>query len=174
MAPTALATDLATALDPARLMARCGWPPDAWQRDVLRSTASRRLLLCCRQSGKSTTTACLALHTALYQPRSLVLLLSPSLRQSAELFKKVADAYRRLAPSVEVEAESVLRLELRNESRIIALPGTESTIIDYSGVDLLVINEAARVHDYLYYTVRPMLAVSGGRLVALSTPFGAR
>ena len=28
--------------------------------------------------------------------------------------------------------------------------------------------------DDLYFAVRPMLAVSGGRLVALSTPFGAR
>ena len=28
--------------------------------------------------------------------------------------------------------------------------------------------------DELYYAVRPMLAVSGGRLVALSTPFGTR
>jgi hypothetical protein len=31
----------------------------------------------------------------------------------------------------------------------------------------------AKSHD-LYYAVRPMLAVSGGRLVALSTPFGKR
>ena len=28
--------------------------------------------------------------------------------------------------------------------------------------------------DSLYYSVRPMLAVSGGRLVCLSTPFGKR
>jgi len=30
------------------------------------------------------------------------------------------------------------------------------------------------VDDALYYSVRPMLAVSKGRLVALSTPFGKR
>ena len=40
-----------------------------------------------------------------------------------------------------------------------------------SGVTLLVIDEAARVPDALYFSVRPMLAVSRGRLVALSTPF---
>ena len=28
--------------------------------------------------------------------------------------------------------------------------------------------------DELYFSARPMLAVSGGRLVALSTPYGAR
>jgi hypothetical protein len=38
----------------------------------------------------------------------------------------------------------------------------------------LIIDEAARVADELYYSVRPMLAVSQGRLLALSTPFGKR
>jgi len=104
----------------------------------------------------------------------LVLLLSPSLRQSQELFKKVVDAYRLLATPAPVLAESALRLELTNGSRIISLPGTEQTIRGYSGVDLLFIDEAARVADELYYSVRPMLAVSGGRLVCLSTPFGKR
>jgi hypothetical protein len=171
---TALATDLACALDPARLMAACGWPPDPWQAQVLRSSAARRLLLCSRQSGKSVTTACLALWTALYEPGALILLLSPSLRQSQELFKKVQDAYRALGYAAPLQAESALRYEMHNGSRIVALPGTEGNIRGYSAVNLLVIDEAARVLDELYYSVRPMLAVSGGRLLALSTPFGKR
>jgi len=36
------------------------------------------------------------------------------------------------------------------------------------------VDEAARVDDALYVAVRPMLAVSRGRLVCLSTPFGKR
>ena len=172
--PLALAHDLALTLDPAVLMQTCGLPPDPWQAALLRSVTPRILLLCCRQSGKSTTTACLALHTALYQPGSLVLLLSPSLRQSQELFRKVLTAYRVLDAAVPAEQESALRLELTNGSRIVSLPGTEATIRGYSGVKLLIIDEAARVPDDLYYSVRPMLAVSGGRLVALSTPFGKR
>ncbi len=39
---------------------------------------------------------------------------------------------------------------------------------------LLVIDEAAKVPAALYMSVRPMLAVSGGRLALLSTPFGTR
>jgi hypothetical protein len=54
------------------------------------------------------------------------------------------------------------------------LPGTEETIVGYSGVRLLIIDEAAKVPDDLYRSVRPMLAVSRGRLVCLSTPFGKR
>jgi hypothetical protein len=169
-----LAHDLALALDPARMMAACGLTPDSWQEALLRSAASRILLLCSRQSGKSSTCALLALHQALYQPGSLILLLSPSLRQSQELFKKVQTLYRVLGATAPLAAESALRYEFVNGSRIVALPGIEANVRGYSGVNLLVIDEAARVLDDLYYSVRPMLAVSGGRLVALSTPFGKR
>lgn len=169
-----LENDLSLGLDPARLMTEAGMPPDPWQRDLLRSNAPRVLLNCCRQSGKSTTTAALALHGALYRPGSLVLMLSPSLRQSGELFRKVLDLRGALGESIPAEAESALRLELANGSRIISLPGKEATVRGYSGVRLLIVDEAARVPDELYFAIRPMLAVSGGRLIALSTPFGRR
>jgi predicted phage terminase large subunit-like protein len=140
---------------------------------VLRSAGPRLLLNCCRQSGKSTITALVALHTAVYAPGSLVLLLSPSLRQSAELFKKALGVYRTIERPVAPAAESALRLELTNGSRLISLPGREGGAIrGFSGVRLLVIDEAAWVSDELYTAVRPMLAVSGGRLIALSTPHG--
>jgi hypothetical protein len=102
-----------------------------------------------------------------------VLLLSPSLRQSQELFRKALDVYRSVG-QIPTESESALRLELQNGSRIVSLPGKEQTVRGFSNVRLLAVDEAARVADDLYYSVRPMLAVSGGRLVALSTPFGAR
>ncbi len=169
-----VASDLAIALDPALMMTRAGLPPDPWQADLLRSQAKQALLLCTRQAGKSTVTAALALHEAMYHAPSLVLLLSPSLRQSGELFRKVADYYRLFSGAAPADSETVLRLELTNGSRIISLPGKESTIRGYSGVSLLIVDEASRVSDDLYFSVRPMLAVSGGRLIGLSTPFGKR
>src|SRR5690606_6279577 len=75
---------------------------------------------------------------------------------------------------VAVSRLSALQVEFVNGSRIVALPGSEKTVRGYSGVDLLVIDEAARVLDELYYAVRPMLAVSGGEIIALSTPWGKR
>jgi hypothetical protein len=101
-------------------------------------------------------------------------LLSPSLRQSQELFRKVLDVYRTLDAAIAPENESTLRLELSNGSRIVSLPGKEETIRGFSGANLIVIDEASRVADSLYYSVRPMLAVSGGRLVCMTTPFGKR
>jgi hypothetical protein len=110
----------------------------------------------------------------LFGPPALVLVLSPSQRQSGELFRKVLDLFGALERPMGVTAESALRLELANGSRVVALPGDEKNIRCFSGVALLVIDEAARVADALYYAVRPMLAVSQGQLVALSTPFGKR
>jgi hypothetical protein len=141
----------------------------------MRSAASRILLLCSRQSGKSTVAAALALAAALLQPRSLVLLLSPTERQSGELFKdKVLPLYGALGRPVPAVQESALRMELANGSRVIALPGKEETVRCYSNVRLLIVDEASRVLDSLYCTIRPMLSVSRGKLVCLSTPFGKR
>ncbi len=161
----------------AVLMAqRAGITPDQWQSDLLRSDAKQLILNCSRQTGKSTITSILALHQAIYKPDSLILLLSPSLRQSQELFRKLQTFYGELesANLPTATEESALRMELSNGSRIIALPGKEATIRGFSGVALLIIDEASRVEDALYQSVRPMLAVSGGRIVLLSTPFGRR
>jgi hypothetical protein len=160
--------------DALTLLTLAGIQPDPWQRQVLTSAAPRVLLNCCRQSGKSTTAAALALATALHEPGALTLVLSPTLRQSQELFRKVLDLYRPAAGSLPASQASALRLELGHGARILSLPGTESTTRGYSGVTLLVVDEASRVSDDLYYAIRPMLAVSGGRLLALSTPWGKR
>jgi hypothetical protein len=132
------------------------------------------LLNCSRQSGKSTMSAALSLHRALAVPGSLVLILAPSERQCKELFAKAAAFYRALGRAAPSDSSRKLGMELSNGSRIEALPGTEKTVRGFSGVDLLVVDEAARVDDGLYHAVRPMLAVSGGALMMLSTPFGKR
>ena len=160
-------------IDPSRILRQLRLTPDRWQREVLLSQERQVLLNCCRQAGKSTVTSALALHAALYQQRQLVLLLSPGQRQSSEIFRKVAHAYNAIGRPVRAVAETQLKLELANGSRILCLPGEEATIRGFSP-NLLVIDEAARVPDDLYRAVRPMLAVSQGRLIALSTPFGQR
>jgi hypothetical protein len=169
-----LARDLARALDPALLANACGIEPDPWQAALLRSTAPRMLLLCSRQSGKSTTTGIIALATALHRPASLTLILSPSQRQSAEMQRTVMAMHSRIEGAPALRADSVLRAEFANGSRILALPGSEKTVRGYAGVDLAIIDEAARVEDDLIAAVRPMLATSNGRLIALSTPAGKR
>src|SRR5207244_8823436 len=70
--------------------------------------------------------------------------------------------------------ESRLQLHLDNGSRIIGLPASEGKVRVYSSVALLLIDEASRVDDGLYRAMRPTLALSRGRLLALSAPFGER
>jgi hypothetical protein len=169
-----LAQDLKLALDRSSFARALDLEPDLWQEDLLRSTSGRVLLNCCRQSGKSTMTGIIALHRALYYPGSLILCLAPALRQSQELFGKVLGFYRDLGRPVAPQAERKLSLELENDSRIVTLPGTDKTIRGFSGAALLIVDEASRVADELYFAVRPMLAVSGGTLMMLSTPYGKR
>jgi hypothetical protein len=164
----------AVPLDREDFAGSLGIVPDPWQGDLLRSTAPRVLLNCARQSGKSTMAGVVALHRALTVPGSLVLILAPAERQAKELFSKVAKAYHALGHVIPAESYRKLGMELTNGSRIEALPGTEKTVRGFSGVDLLVVDEASRVADDLYYAVRPMLAISGGRLMLLSTPYGKR
>jgi terminase large subunit-like protein len=169
-----LREDLRLALDRAAFARALGLEPDPWQERLLQSTADRVLLNCCRQSGKSTMTGLIALHRALYHPGSLILCLAPALRQSQELFGKVLGFYRDLGRPVSPQAERKLSLELENGSRIMTLPGSDKTIRGFSGVSLLILDEAARIDDELYFGTRPMLAVSGGALMMLTTPYGKR
>ena len=171
---TAVAGALLRALDPVETFEAAVGPADPWQIDLLRSTSRRVLVNVARQLGKSVVAATLAVHRAVYAPGSLVLVLSPGERQSAELLRKARDVFAALGQPVREIAESVTKLELENGSRVLALPGTERTVRGLSAVDLLIVDEASRVEDALYQAVRPMLAVSGGRLLALSTPWGRR
>jgi hypothetical protein len=132
------------------------------------------LLNCGRQTGKSTAAGVLALHEALVSPGALILILAPAERQAKELFSKVAGFYHTLGHPIAADSYRKLGVELANGSRIEALPGTEKTIRGFSGAALLIVDEAARVEDGLYYAIRPMLATSGGRLALLSTPHGKR
>jgi Terminase large subunit, T4likevirus-type, N-terminal len=176
-----LGVDLLAQFDKAAFFEKkLGYSPDSWQRDALKSESPHVLLNCSRQSGKSLVASANACHEAIYVPGSLTLLLSPSLRQSTELFSKVRALYSEAGePIGEPEKATMHELTLSHpggrKSRVISLPGRdEATIRGYSGVSLLLIDEASRVSDELYKSVRPMLATSGGSLVALSTPFGRR
>jgi len=147
---------------------------DRWQEKVLRSEALRILMNITRQGGKSSMAGLLAADTALTSPGSLTLILAPAERQAKETFAKAAHFYIATGQVVPADSYRKLGIELANGSRIEALPGTEKTIRGFSEVDLLIVEEAARVADELYYAVRPMLAVSGGRLIMMSTPYGKR
>ena len=167
---------LACAFDPAFFMEYAfGITPDPWQAEFLRDDKSTRIqFICTRQGGKSTTVAAKALHTAIFVPNSEILIISRRFRQAQETYRKVKVGYRKAKKFCEKKTKNTRDLELVNNSRILSLPGDGDNIRSYSGVTMLIIDEASRVPDEVYQAVKPMLAVSAGTLVILSTPFGQR
>ena len=173
-----IATLKAQRVDPPAPMSRLemaatlGLTLDEWQRSALTSEATQSLWNAHRQSGKSTIAAILGLHTALSTPNALVLAVSPGERQSKLLFRTMMTFYRHLGRPVPALVENRLSVELANGSSIFALPGDADTVRGFSGVNLVLADEAARIPDPMMAAVRPMLSVSGGRLVTMSTPAG--
>ncbi len=167
---TTLSQDSAAAFARTRL----SFHGDARQMEVLGSTAKRGILNCCRQWGKSTVAGIKAVHRAYTVPGSLVVVASPSERQSAEFVQKVKPWLRKLGITPRGDGNNKTSLLFPNGSRIIGLPGNENTLRGFSSVALMIIDEAARVDDEIYRALRPMLAVANGDLWLLSTPAGRR
>ncbi len=164
-------------LDPV-LFARdiLAFRPDGIQARVLRASSPRVMLKCTRQWGKSTVVAALAAHWACTRTEpGLAVVLSPSIRQSAEMLRKVTGFLEAAGQRWGRDGVNRHSLELRGGSRLVALPAKENTIRGFSAPSLIVVDEAAHVPDGVYRAVRPMLAAArGARMVLLSTPRGKR
>jgi hypothetical protein len=156
--------------DASLLMLDAGFQPDPWQAELLRSNDLRTLICAARQVGKSRVVSVLAVQTALTVPNSTTVIVAPVEDQASELLRKVIETYHAVGDLVPVKREAVTRLELVNGSRVIALPGKERRMRSYTA-NLLLVDEAARVPDEVMNAASPTMAVSKGRLVALSTAF---
>jgi hypothetical protein len=164
--------DLAASVDPTVLLTRAGLEPDEWQCEALRCDDSRVLFNVCRQGGKSSVGAALAVHETNYRKRSsLVLLVAPVLRQAGELFGKAMQFHRAAGKPVPLKSEATLKAEFTNGSRIICVPADAESIVGYTA-DLIIFDEAARIPDSVYHYLRPTVAVTGGRIFGMSTPSG--
>jgi hypothetical protein len=166
--------DVAYQLDPLLWCSEVlHFQPDDWAAKVMMSPARYVIENVSRQAGKSTCSAAMAVHQAVFFDHSLILVVSPTLRQSGELQRKCMRFYDLVDPAHEGLAEDTkLSIQLTNGSRIIALPGQEDNLRGYSAPSLIIEDEASRVSDDLYTAIRPMLATNRGRLILLSTPNG--
>lgn len=166
--------DVAYRLDPV-LWCRdaLDYHPDEWAQRVMMSPARYVIENVSRQAGKSTMSSALAVHQAVFFDASLVLLVSPTLRQSSEIQRKCMRFYDQVDPDhTNLVEDQKLSIELANGSRIVALPGQEDNLRGYSAPSLIIEDEASRVKDELHVAIRPMLATNQGRLILLSTPNG--
>ena len=140
---------------------------DAWQRRALASTAATMALRVCRQAGKSSVLAALAIGAM--ERGKTVLVLAPAERQAKELARKVVSFLPKTL--LVVERSTLTELELSNGGRLICVPASGATIRGYT-IDLLLIDEAAFCDEDAVTAVLPMV-VDDGRVVFASTT-GAR
>lgn len=170
------AGQLARALDPGLFAAWLKIDLDAWQQELVRSRRRQIIILCTRQAGKSMATGLLALHRAVYNPEHKIIIVAPTERQAKKMLQAIKRLYRRqpMNERVGVTKWNVFSVELANGSTIEALPGKGDTIRGEPEVHLVIVDEASRIDEELLTAVRPMLSVTGGTLVMLSTPNGKR
>lgn len=150
---------------------------DAWQIQMLDSPAKRICLNIHRQGGKSTMSSLICLHTALFRPGSLSLIIAPALRQSQENFRKIRAFIEQLDNAPGFDESTKLSLQFDNKSRILCLPGGNEgkTIRGFSRPDVIVEDEAAQCSDELHHAIMPMMATFPDcRYIMASTPFGQR
>ncbi len=148
---------------------------DDWQAQACKIRSPGLLLLCGRQTGKSTFASVMALWKVMTEPDTLVLLISPTLRQSSELFRKTMVLYDAL-DQPKPPKRSQTELWLPNGSKIFSLPGANPDAIrGFSAPDLIIEDESAFVNDRTFVASRPMLATNArGRHILLTTPYGKR
>ena len=151
-----------------------GFEPDNHQAHILASDAQRVILNCSRQWGKSTVVAAKAVYRACKTPGALILVASPSERQSGEFIRKAKAFLRRLEIIPRGDGTNRNSILLPNGSRLVGVADVEDTTRGFSSVAMLILDEAALVTDELYRALRPVLAVSGGAVWLLSTPNGKR
>ena len=82
--------------------------------------------------------------------------------------------HSRLGGAPDLKGDSALRMEFVNGTQYHCAARHRTDNARLAAAALVIIDEAARVEDDLLAAVRPMLATSGGRLIALTTPAGKR
>jgi hypothetical protein len=143
--------------------------------DLVRTGAEGEAVLCEREDiyGVSGGVAIRAIHQAVDCPGSLTIVAAPTERQSAESIRKAAGFLRKLDIRPRGDGDNKISLLLPNGSRIVGLPGDADTTRGFSNVSLLLIDEASRVPDEFYESLRPMLAANAdASLWLMSTPNG--
>lgn len=148
--------------------------PDAWQKQALAQliTQQENAILCCsRGAGKTETVSAAAYVEACLGGFCMVL--SRSDRQAMRVFSRV-QSYASKFNFAPIVRNTMHEMTFANGGRVVALPCREDTIRGEHGVSLLIIDEASRVPDQFFGAVTPMVAISKGRIVLLSTPFGKR
>jgi len=150
--------------------------PKDYQAALLEDKKKRIVVRWSRQAGKTTCIALRAIWFALVHPKTLTLIVAPSLRQSMIMSDRIGDFLMGLPKPTRLQLIEKLQrttVRFKNGSRIIALPNSPQLLRGYTA-NQVICDEGAffKDDDLVFYNVLyPMLATTDGTLIVSSTPW---
>lgn len=161
--------------NPVSYLRGLGFEPFEWQVDALNPSLDRVLLLCARQSGKSTVVGGKVAHKIRYRRRSENLIVTPSKDQSKIVMQRFQEFTDQDDELPESDTDSIFEQAWKKrKNRVLALPGSERSVRGYADPETIIADEAAQIEDRTYIAFRPWMTGGKSELIAMSTPFGKR
>ncbi len=167
-------------VEPWALVARHGWEPFGWQRDLARTfglprrggPGRRGIVVAARQTGKGVGVSGALAARMILDPGVTIGVVSRTERQA----RLVISYVRRflavgLVDAEDVDGEGLGGVRLANGSSIVALPATADSLRGYA-FDVLLLDECAYIGAEAVEAVLPSIAATEGDLVVVSTPRG--
>ena len=143
---------------------------DPWQKKLL-SSKKNVCIVSGRQCGKTTIISILAAKTAIDNPGQFILIGSGVIDQAEHLFRKIKDYVLEKHKDKVAGRPTLHFMELKNGSKIICIPigDTGDSMRGYTAT-MIIIDEAALVPDIAWDAIEPVISVTKGRTILLSTP----
>jgi phage FluMu gp28-like protein len=153
-----------------------GFGAKEYQAGLLRDMSKRIVVRWSRQAGKTTCIALRAIWFACMHPKTLTLIVAPTLRQSMIMADRIQDFLASLPKdkrTMLVEKLQRTTVRFRNGSRIVALPNSPQLLRGYTAAQVITDESGFFKDDRLvfYNVLYPMLSTTDGTLIASSTPW---
>ena len=143
---------------------------DPWQIEFYKCDAHRITVVCGRQCGKTAAASILISEEAIKKPNSYVMIGAFVIEQAEHLFWKIKDYMFTKHNNLIVGRPTLHFMELKNGSKIICKAvGDTGAGMRGPTVTLLVLDEAALIPDRAWIAIEPVISVSKGRVILLST-----
>ena len=152
---------------------------DVWQRDALEwlkdPTNKNLCIVSGRQCGKSTIVSIMVAEEAINVPNSYIVIGAYVLEQTELIFWKIK-AYIEAKYKNQIIGRMTLHfLQLKNGSKIFCRAvGDTGGGMRGPTATMIVLDEASLIPDRAWVAIEPMISVSKGRIIVLSTPQGKR
>ena len=145
------------------------------QADIILSNVKHRVLLCGRQSAKSTTLRLICYKEALENPDKEILYVLKTYKQAKELgYRFFTEGHDALFPKHVIENinKSDLTIELVNGSRVTFVGSENYDALVGRVIDLLIMDEMQSIKPEVWEYLQPLLASRNGKAIFAGTSRG--